>query len=139
MLSYSRRLRKETVKELTEVRRVLIYEAAGNKCEQCGLSMVEQIERFGRRLEIHHKNHAHDDNTPGNHEALCTGCHNQHSLAVRDETKKGRTLSERYRTGVLTHWATGRTKEDHPSIAAMAEKKMGRVPWNKKRPESEQR
>lgn len=128
----NRRLRKETVRELTEPRRLAIYAAIGNRCEQCGLSMDDQLARFGRRLEIHHRNHDHEDNTPGNHEVLCTACHNQHSLAVRDEVKKVATWRERYESGAIRMWATGLTKENDPRIAAMAEKKRGRAPWNKK-------
>ena len=128
----ARRLRKELVAELTEPRRIAIYEQAGYQCEQCRLNMPDQIERYGRRLEIHHKNHNHRDNSPGNHEVLCTGCHNEHSLSVRDEAKKVATWRERYESGAIKMWATGKTKETDPRLAAMAEKKRGKPPWNKK-------
>lgn len=63
--------------------------------------MADQIAAFGRRLEIHHINHVHDDNTPGNHAVLCTGCHNHESLIVRDEESKGATFTQRYRAGLI--------------------------------------
>jgi hypothetical protein len=88
--------------------------------------MSEQIRKFGRRLEIHHLNHDHGDNTDGNHQVLCTACHNEESLAVRDEAKKSATFRARLATGAIRMWSTGHTKETHPSLAAMSEKKRGR-------------
>ena len=129
----TRLLRKESPKVLSKPRRLALYAAAGDACQKCGLTMAEQIERFGRRLEIHHVNHDHEDNTAGNHEVLCTGCHNHESLVVRDEAKKVATLRARLATGEVKIWSQGHTKETHPSLAQMAAKKKGRVPWNKKR------
>lgn len=120
---WSRLLRKESVRTITQKRREAFYEAAGHQCQQCGLSMADQVERYGRRLEIHHENHDHHDNTDGNHKVLCTGCHNQESLAVRDEVKKSRTWRERYAAGLITMWADGLTKETDSRVAAMAAKK----------------
>ena len=105
----NRRLRKASVRVLSEPRRLSLYEQAGNRCQGCGLSMAEQVERFGRRLEIHHVNHDHEDNRLGNHEVLCTACHNKESLAVRDEAKKANTLRMRYRTGVIKHHTASQT------------------------------
>lgn len=129
---HNRLLRKETAKTMTAPRRRALYEAAGNRCQRCGLTMREQVARFGRRLEIHHRNHDHEDNTPGNHEVLCTGCHNQESLAVRNEEKKSRTWRERYADGSIQMWSTGLTKKTDERVAAMAQKKLGRTPWNKR-------
>lgn len=126
-----RLLRKDLPKNLSEPRRRALYEVAGNACQKCGLSMAEQVERFGRRLEIHHINHDHNDNRPGNHQVLCTVCHNQHSLAVRDEAKKSATFRARVASGELVRWSKGLTKETDPRIAKMAASLKGRTPWNK--------
>jgi len=106
---HSRLLRKQVVITLSEPRRVALYEAAGNCCEQCGRSMDEQVAMFGRRLEIHHKNHNHEDNSEGNHEVLCTGCHNHESLVVRDEVRKGATFTTRRQSGLVRNKADGQT------------------------------
>lgn len=123
--------RKAVVRVLSNPRRQALYAAAGYKCQQCGLTMDEQIARFGRRLEIHHKNHDHEDNTTGNHEVLCTKCHNRESVSVRDEVKKSRTWREHYEAGLIHMWSTDLTKETDVRVAAMAEKKRGSIPWNK--------
>jgi predicted transcriptional regulator len=54
--------------------------------------------------------------------------------AVRDKTAlQGRTLSEETREKMSENagrWNKGLTKEDHPSLAAQAEKMREKVPWN---------
>lgn len=128
----NRVLRKAMPKTLSAPRRRTLYTAAGYACQKCGLSMAEQIVRFGRSLEIHHINHDHNDNSVGNHEVLCTACHNHESLAVRDEAKKSATFRARRAAGEIRMWSEGQTKETDPRVAALAEKLKGRVPWNKK-------
>ena len=127
----SRLLRKEVVKSLTRPRRLALYVAANNKCENCGLSMVDQIKLFKRRLEIHHLNHDHSDNRAGNHRVLCTVCHNEHSLAVRDESKKSATYRRRLAAGEIHIWSKGKTKETDEQVARMARSRIGIAPWNK--------
>lgn len=118
----SRRLRKpaDVIKVLSGPRRQALYEATGNRCEQCGRTMEEQIVLFGRRLEIHHKNHDHNDNRDGNHQVLCTACHNEHSLAVRDEEKKSATWRQHRAEGRIRMWSEGKTKETDERVAKMA-------------------
>lgn len=120
-------LKHKHVVTLSEPRRVALYESAGNRCHLCGMTMADQIAHFGRRLEIHHKNHDHRDNSDGNHEVLCTKCHNAHSLSVRDEAKKVKTWRERFARGEISMWNAGLTKETDPRIAGQAAKLHGRT------------
>ena len=49
-----------------------------------------------------------------------------------EETKKTMSESRKgFKTGKPS-WNTGLTKDDHPAIAQMAEKRKGTIPWNKK-------
>ena len=98
---HTRLLRKLVVKTLSPPRRRALYETAGYCCQACGLSMAEQIATYRRRREIHHLNHDHSDNTPGNHKVLCTRCHNLLSIQVRDEVRKAATFRERYYGGQM--------------------------------------
>lgn len=119
---------KSHVTELTPHRRKEIYSQAGDKCERCGISMEDHIERYGRRMDIHHKNDVHADNFKGNHEVLCRACHNRITVQSRDEVKKSETWRRHYQEGKFLHWFLGQTKETHSGLAAMSRKKQRNEP-----------
>src|SRR5690606_19633572 len=57
-----------------------VRERAGFRCESCGLTEADHIDRHGQRLHVNHKvpYHQHNKgnpNRPGNLEALCVSCH----------------------------------------------------------------
>ncbi len=113
------------------LRRELI-EKANFRCENCGITQEEHKRLHSRDLQIHHLNRDHYDNTAGNHRVLCARCHVLEDVAVRDEVRKAATLSDRYTSGELRHWATGKTKKTHPGLASAAKTKRGRRRSTKK-------
>ena len=52
---------------------------AGNKCEVCGITFEEQIEKYGKDFEVHHINPLCDCGTshPNNLKLLCDKCHRE--------------------------------------------------------------
>lgn len=104
-------------------------------CVHCGITGKNHLIQFNQRLHIHHLNKNREDNSLGNLCTLCTSCHTKQHLGSPSTMlakQRGQTLSRRYKDGTVIHWATGLTKETHPGIAAMAQQKLGRIPWNKK-------
>jgi len=78
-----------------------------------------------------HLNNTHPDYRERHPDALVVAL----GSAVRDKSAlKGRTVSLESRKKMSENagrWNAGLTKEDHPSIAAQAEKMRGREPWSK--------
>jgi len=90
-------------------------------CVECGYR--------GENLTSHLQN-AHPTYREDHPEALVVALNS----AVRDKTAlQGRTLSDETKARMSENagrWNKGHTKEEHPSLAAQAEKMRAKVPWN---------
>jgi predicted HNH restriction endonuclease len=61
-------------------RRDELLSILGGKCQKCGLTDEQSVERFGRKLDIHHKDgHGRTSDSPNHSEdnlmILCPPCH----------------------------------------------------------------
>jgi len=67
-----------TVIDWEELREFVRWRAK-NKCESCGLTFEEQIEKYGKDFEVHHINPLCDCGTshPSNLKLLCDKCHRE--------------------------------------------------------------
>ncbi len=61
--------------EFTNKLREEIRQRDHNKCRLCGMTKKEHIKKYGRNLEVHHKDHDKNNNKKLNLKTLCKKCH----------------------------------------------------------------